>query len=399
MKRYLRLWILMFIVLLSLGCAITIPKSFDILPQFETKSEFEEKLEAPAQITATPVPIVLPENVVDEQSLLVNLYARINPSVVNITVYQLQGGTMMAIGQGSGFLYDGDRHIVTNAHVVQDADQVEVTFSDGLITSADIVGLDLNSDLAVVQVEDVPDNIMGLTLGKMDDLAVGQTVLAIGNPFGLEGTLTKGIISALGRDIPALTPFSIPQSIQTDAAINPGNSGGPLLNLNGEVIGVNAQIETGSTSRSNSGVGFAIPVNIVEKVVPELIEKNKVEWSWVGVSGRSLTPDIVEAMNLPVNKGAYIADITKGGPAEKAGLHGSDKQVKVNRREIEIGGDVIVAIDDQPIESFDDLLVYVAMQTKPKQDIKLTVIRDGKIKELTLTLGIRPDNLDTQLLQ
>jgi len=399
MKRYLRLWIIMFIVLLSLGCAITIPKSFDILPQFETKSEFEERVETPVQVIATPVPIALPENVVDEQSLLVTLYARINPSVVNITVYQLQGGTMTAIGQGSGFLYDEDRHIVTNAHVVQDADQVEVTFSDGLITSADIVGLDLNSDLAVVQVEDVPDSIKGLTLGKMEDLAVGQTVLAIGNPFGLEGTLTKGIISALGRDIPALTPFSIPQSIQTDAAINPGNSGGPLLNLHGEVIGVNAQIETGNTSRSNSGVGFAIPVNIVEKVVPELIEKNKVEWSWVGVSGRSLTPDIVEAMNLPVNKGAYIADITKGGPAEKAGLHGSDKRVKVNRREIEIGGDVIVAIDNQPIESFDDLLIYVAMQTKPQQDIKLTVIRDGKTKELTLTLGIRPDNLDTQLLQ
>jgi len=399
MKRYLRLWIIMFIVLLSLGCAITIPKSFDILPQFETKSEFEERVETPVQVIATPVPIALPENVVDEQSLLVTLYARINPSVVNITVYQLQGGTMTAIGQGSGFLYDEDRHIVTNAHVVQDADQLEVTFSDGLITSADIVGLDLNSDLAVVQVEDVPDSIKGLTLGKMEDLAVGQTVLAIGNPFGLEGTLTKGIISALGRDIPALTPFSIPQSIQTDAAINPGNSGGPLLNLHGEVIGVNAQIETGNTSRSNSGVGFAIPVNIVEKVVPELIEKNKVEWSWVGVSGRSLTPDIVEAMNLPVNKGAYIADITKGGPAEKAGLHGSDKRVKVNRREIEIGGDVIVAIDNQPIESFDDLLIYVAMQTKPQQDIKLTVIRDGKTKELTLTLGIRPDNLDTQLLQ
>jgi 2-alkenal reductase len=399
MKRYLRLWIIMFIVLLSLGCAITIPKSFDILPQFETKSEFEERVETPVQVIATPVPIALPENIVDEQSLLVTLYARINPSVVNITVYQLQGGTMTAIGQGSGFLYDEDRHIVTNAHVVQDADQVEVTFSDGLITSADIVGLDLNSDLAVVQVEDVPDGIKGLTLGKMEDLAVGQTVLAIGNPFGLEGTLTKGIISALGRDIPALTPFSIPQSIQTDAAINPGNSGGPLLNLHGEVIGVNAQIETGNTSRSNSGVGFAIPVNIVEKVVPELIEKNKVEWSWVGVSGRSLTPDIVEAMNLPVNKGAYIADITKGGPAEKAGLHGSDKRVKVNRREIEIGGDVIVAIDNQPIESFDDLLVYVAMQTKPQQDIKLTVLRDGKTKELTLTLGIRPDNLDTQLLQ
>jgi S1-C subfamily serine protease len=399
MKRCLRLWILVFIVLLSLGCAITIPKSFDILPQFETKSEFEEKLAVPTQTIATPVPIVLPENVVDEQSLLVNLYARINPSVVNITVYQLQGGTVRAVGQGSGFLYDENRHIVTNAHVVQDADQVEVTFSDGLITSADVVGLDLNSDLAVVRVEDIPDNVMGLTLGKMEGLAVGQTVLAIGNPFGLDGTLTKGIISALGRDIPALTPFSIPQSIQTDAAINPGNSGGPLLNLHGEVIGVNAQIETGTTSRSNSGVGFAIPVNIVEKVVPELIEKTRVEWSWVGVSGRSLTPDIVEAMNLPVNKGAYIADITKGGPAEKAGLHGSNKQVKVNRREIEIGGDVIVAIDNQPIESFDDLLVYVAMQTKPKQDIKLSVIRDGKIKEIILTLGIRPDNLDTQLLQ
>ena len=189
---------------------------------------------------------------------MVDLYNRINPSVVNITVYLDQNGELAVYGKGSGFVYDDQGHIITNAHVVHGTDAVEVTFSDGLIREATVVGEDLNSDLAVLKVE-LPEDTAAIPMGSMDDLAVGQTVVAIGNPFGLEGTLTRGIISALGRTIPALTIFSIPQAIQTDAAINPGSSGGPLLNLNGEVIGVNAQIETAGTSWQQPGCWFCHP--------------------------------------------------------------------------------------------------------------------------------------------
>jgi 2-alkenal reductase len=227
----------------------------------------------PVQVLATPVVVTqvvemvkepLPMVVTSEEEALKALYAMVNPAVVNITVYLKENDQVLPASQGSGFLYDTERHIITNAHVVDGAEQIDVTFSNGTIRAAEIIGEDLHSDLAVIQVEEVPAGINPLPLGNIEGLAVGQSVVAIGNPFGLEGTLTRGIISSLGRTIPALTTFSIPQAIQTDAAINPGNSGGPLLNLRGEVIGVNAQIETGGLSNSNSGVGFAIPVNIVQ---------------------------------------------------------------------------------------------------------------------------------------
>jgi len=253
----------------------------------------------------------------------------------------------------------------------------------------------LNSDLAVIKVDQLPDGVVPLSLGEMDELAVGQTVYAIGNPFGLEGTLTQGIISALGRTIPALTPFSIPQSIQTDAAINPGNSGGPLLNLEGEVIGVNAQIETDGTSRSNSGVGFAIPVSIVERVVPALIQDGRFEWSWLGVQGGNLTPVLAEAIGLSGARGAYIAGVAAGGPAEKAGLEGATEEIVVDGRLLFTGGDVITKIDDQNVNSFDDLLIYVALQSEPGQEVELTILRDGAPQEIMLVLDERPGSFQT----
>jgi 2-alkenal reductase len=223
---------------------------------------------------------------------------------------------------------------------------------------------------------------------------VGQSVVAIGNPFGLEGTLTRGIVSSLGRSIPALTIFTIPQAIQTDAAINPGNSGGPLLNLNGEVIGVNAQIETGGTTRSNLGIGFAIPVSIVRLVVPDLIEKGVHHWAWLGVSGGSLNPALVKAMDLPVDKGAYIAEVVSGGPSSKAGLQGATREAVVDGRALAIGGDVIIAVDGQPVDTFDDLLIYIALQTGPGQTVDLTVVRDGEETEIQVTLEERPETLE-----
>ncbi|NMC11932.1 MAG: PDZ domain-containing protein [Chloroflexi bacterium] len=372
------------VIFVTAACGLIIPKG-----------ESPATAPQPQNTVAVPTPVIisLPEAVVDEQAVLINLYAMVNPSVVNITLYGTNRGEVTAIGQGSGFVYDGDGHIVTNAHVVQEAEQVDVTFSDGTIRRGDVVGVDLHSDLAVVKVDNMPAGLAPLPLGDMEDLAVGQTVVAIGNPFGLEGTLTKGIISALGRNIPALTAFSIPQAIQTDAAINPGNSGGPLLDLSGRVIGVNAQIETSSFSQTNSGVGFAIPVSIMKVVLPDLITKGEYEWPWLGVRGGDLTPTVAEAMNLTIEKGAYIVEITEGGPADKAKMKGASGEKTVDGRTVEVGGDVVTAINGTPVNSFDDLLIYIALQTKPGDEVTLTVMRDGKPIEVRVTLEKRPSNL------
>jgi 2-alkenal reductase len=360
--------------------------------------------EASAQVTpavitkVVTVPSEKPPEVVSEvfseDSLLVDLYTHVNAAVVNITTYGVQGDAVVPLGEGSGFIYDDEGHIVTNAHVVHGSDQVEVTFADGLIRAAQVVGTDLHSDLAVVKVDSLPEDAHSLPLGSMENLAVGQTVVAIGNPFGLQGTLTRGIISALGRTIPALTVFSIPQSIQTDAAINPGNSGGPLLNLEGQVIGVNAQIETGGTSTANSGVGFAIPVSIIEKVVPELIKDGSYEWAWLGVRGGDVNPSLVDAMDLPAERGAYLWFIEPDGPADLAGLQGSDQTIDVNGRQVDIGGDVVVAVDGQTVNTFDDLLIYIALKAGPGQDITLTILRNGETQDVSVHLAPRPSSID-----
>lgn len=383
------LWI-GFLPLLSLACASFLPLNGNLqAPAVQEASD--PKTSYPA-----PTAIVVPQAIVDEQAVLVNLYARVNPAVVNITDYSSQAGQILPSGQGSGFVYDELGHIVTNAHVIHDSDQLEVTFADGNIFMATLVGEDLNSDLAVVKIDRLPEGVTPLPLGDMDHIAVGQTVVAIGNPFGLEGTLTRGIVSALGRTIPALTPFSIPQAIQTDAAINPGNSGGPLLNLQGEVIGVNAQIETGSTSRSNSGVGFAIPVSIVKLVVPDLIEKGRHDWAWLGVRGGNLYPALVKANDLPVSRGAYIAEVVNGGPSDKAGLRGASGTKTVDGRLTSVGGDVITAIDGKVVTSFDDLLIYIALEAGPGDKVVLSVIRNGKAQEIAIVLEARPDNIANQ---
>jgi 2-alkenal reductase len=375
-----------FVIIIIAGCsALSLPAG---LSYFETTNPVIE-IDDPSQTTLPPVSV--PQELLDEQDILVNLYSRVNPSVVNISIYGKQGDQVFPLSQGSGFLYDNEGHIVTNAHVVSGADQVDVTFSEGTIQPARIVGQDPHSDLAVIKVDQVPGDLLPLVLGKMDQLAVGQSVVAIGNPFGLDGTLTLGVISALGRTIPALTPFSIPESIQTDAAINPGNSGGPLLNLDGEVIGVNAQIETDGTSRSNSGIGFAIPVRILERVIPELIEQGKFEWSWMGVQGGDVFPVLAEAMGLENTRGAYIAAVAPGGPAEKAGLIGANQESVKDGRLVVIGGDIITGINDQEVRSFDDLLIYIANQSNPGDEVVLTVLRNGLPLEILLTLESRPE--------
>ena len=371
--------VILLFALISLACSVSVPRVTIIPPT-------PAAVVVGAQPTASPAEISL---VTNEDQVLVDLYSRLNPAVVNITVYVDQGGVLASYAQASGFVFDAQGHILTNAHVTHGTNAIDVTFSNGLIREASLIGEDLNSDLAVIKV-DLPAGITPIPLGSMDELAVGQTVVAIGNPFGLEGTLTRGIISALGRTIPALTVYSIPQAIQTDAAINPGNSGGPLINLKGEVIGVNSQIETNGTTNSNLGIGFAIPVSIVKRVAPALVESGKYDWAWLGVSGYPVYPALVKAMSLPVEQGAYVSSITEGGPAQAAGLQGTTDTITVDGRTVEIGGDVITAIDNQPVNTFDDLLVYLSLNTSPGQQVTLTILRNGQYQDVTLTLGARP---------
>jgi 2-alkenal reductase len=339
-----------------------------------------------------------------ESAVLRNIYEQVNPSVVNVTVWidhpPIDTGDATPEGQegimpfvnGSGFVWDGAGHIVTNNHVVESAERVQVNFFDGTAAIAEVVGTDVDSDLAVLKIDPAGYVLVPVQRGNLDDIYVGMRVAAIGNPFGLQGTLTSGIISAIGRSIPARGNFSIPDSIQTDTAINPGNSGGPLLNERGEVIGVNAQIR--SDSGSNSGVGFAIPIAIVERVVPELIKNGTYDHSYMGITGTTFSPTCSAEQGLPKElRGVMVGQVLGGSPADKAGLQGADRKVQTEFYPVcprEAGGDVITAIEGQPVTTFDTMLDYLMRYTSPGDTISLTVLQDGDVKELDLVLGARP---------
>jgi len=295
-------------------------------------------------------------------------------------------------GTGSGFVLDKAGHIITNNHVVADAEEVQVMFSDGTSVRARVIGTDPDSDLAVIKVDVPSSELYPLVLGDSDSLEIGQRAIVVGNPYGLRGTLTVGIISALGRSLPLGresevlgSRFTIPELIQTDAAINPGNSGGPLLDSQGQVIGVNTAYDPDA-----SGVGFAVPVNTVKRVVPRLIADGRYTYPWLGISGRDLSLDLVEAMNLPVQRGAIVISVTPDGPADKAGLRGSGETVEKSGLELQIGGDVIVAIDGQPVLQFEDILVYIIRSTEVGQEVTLTIIRDRREQSVKVKLGERP---------
>jgi len=359
-------------------------------------------LPAPA---ATPV-AVLPSNsaasVAALQGVLEQLYTRVNPSVVSIVAIEsasafspfgaVQGPQTVL---GSGFVWDQEGNIVTNNHVVDGAGQISVRFADGTIASAKVVGTDVNSDLAVLKVDLPADSLQPVQLGDSTQVRVGQLAVAIGNPFGEEGTMTLGIVSALGRTLPVQSStlgglnYSIPDVIQTDAPINPGNSGGVLVNDQGQVIGVTAAIE--SAVQSSAGIGFAIPSLILQKVVPALIETGHYEHPYLGISGTNLTPDLATAMHLGADqRGALVVSVTTGGPADNAGLRGSDQQTQVNGISMPVGGDVIVAIDGQPVQEFDDLLSFLARNTEVGQKVTLTVLRDGREMTVDVALAARP---------
>lgn len=323
---------------------------------------------------------------VELQSSLINLYARANPAVVHIFVFDDDNSF---VGSGTGFVIDSDGHIVTNNHVVEGGTQLEVVFSTGERSYAKINGTDVDSDLAVIQADNLPTRLQPLTLGNSRDLQVGQFVVAIGNPFGEAGSMSIGVISGLGRTIESQRivsggRFSIPQVIQTDAAINPGNSGGPLLNLQGEVVGVNSAILT--RTGTNSGVGFSIPVNAVNKIVPALIADGEYVYSYMGISmiPQPFTLSQLEVLNLPPN-GVFVTSVEANTPADQAGLIGHNLSL-----EFTADGDYITAIDGSSVMSSDELLSYLVFETSPGQTVDLTVIRDGEEIIVPLTLGERP---------
>lgn len=296
-------------------------------------------------------------------------------------------------GAGSGFVWDESGHILTNWHVVEGSDTVSVTFADGQELDAEFLGGDPDSDLAVLKIDPAERKLQPLPRGDIEDVRVGHVALAIGSPFGQDFTLTSGIVSALGRTLRSGSgPYSIPLAIQTDAPINPGNSGGPLLDRLGRVIGINTQILT--SSGSNAGVGFAVPVDIAKRVVPDLIAHGKYEYAWLGISGTTLNADVAHEMGLPEGtRGVLIIGVTDDGPAGEAGLNGGDEEVTIEGQDFTLGGDVITAINGEEVREMHDLISYLVENTRPGDEVEMDVLHpDGEEETITVTLGTRPDN-------
>ena len=431
--RYVTLVVLLVSVLGLAACSAAIPSAFSLVDNFVVNRRTAAPVAA-AVVAAAPAPQLPAARPAakalvagDLQERLEEIYSSVNPAVVNIRVAVQPSAAMgslpqipglpnfrglpnqdnengdtpnapMAMGEGSGFVWDNQGYVVTNNHVVNSAQKVVVTFADGTSVPATVVGVDPESDLAVIKVDSKAVKLQPISVGDSSNLKVGQFVLAIGNPFGLEGSMSFGIVSALGRSLPAngenaqlsqAPSYTIPDIIQTDAPVNPGNSGGVLLDLDGNLVGVPSAIE--SPVRGSAGVGFAIPSAIVKQVVPELIKNGKFVHPWIGISGGTLAPVVAKEMGLPeTQRGALVAAVTAGGPAEKAGLIGSTKPATIDGQEIKVGGDVITAIDGQPVKRFEDLVTFLARNGKVGQTVTLTILRDGNEKTVKLTLAARP---------
>ncbi len=384
-------WIVLIVALLalSLGClsapAVTVESTPNLAP-------------TPTPLSTVP-PVVLapPEGALaDLQSQVEAVYAAVGDSVVNISVtsigYDFFMNPVPQEGMGSGFVYDTQGHIVTNYHVVEGASDIKVTFADGATLPAEVIGADPTYDLAVVKVDPKDHPMKPVALGDSEALHIGQFVVAIGSPFGLEQSLTFGVVSSLGRIIQSPDRRYIGEAIQTDAAINPGNSGGPLLDLEGRVVGVNAQIV--SPSQANAGIGFAIPVNLVKRVAPQLIETGTYKHPWMGVAPATLNPQVAEIIrsagyDVP-DKGVLILTVERGSAADKAGLRGAERELSTRLGRIPVGGDVILAINGEPIDTARDLIAYLETYTQPGDTITVQISRNGEIMEVPLTLGERP---------
>lgn len=321
----------------------------------------------------------------------ISIYHRIGPGVVNITSVVIQRdfffNPIPREGAGSGSIIDTEGHILTNHHVIRDSSKLEVTLSDGSKWKAKLVGADPGNDLAVIKIDAPRERLTVIPAGDSSTLKVGQKVLAIGNPFGLGQTLTTGIISSLGRSIRSESGMLIEDVIQTDAAINPGNSGGPLLDSEGRIIGINSAII--SPTGASVGIGFAIPVNTANRILPELIQKGYVSYPWIGASVFPLMPEFAKSLGLKAERGAMVMEVVRGGPADKAGLKGGDRQVQVGNVMLPVGGDVITAFDGQTVASSDELIRYIRAR-RPGDRVALKVLRNGKFVTIKITLGERP---------
>lgn len=331
----------------------------------------------------------------DTELPLPDLFHKVEKSVVQIT--DSSEIDVFESRLGSGFVYDDNGHIITNHHVVSGGgNRLDVTFPDGIVYRASLIGSDLSADIAVLYVEEVSkEKLLPLSLADSSKVRVGERVAAIGNPFGLSGSLSTGIVSGVGRQIPAQEEegFTIPDIIQTDAPINPGNSGGPLLNMRGEVIGINSAIY--STTGQFAGVGFAIPSNTIAQVVPSLITTGSYQHPWLGVAGRDMTPGIADRLGLDEPRGFLVMDVVAGSPAEKAGIQRGNKDTVIDGTPMKLGGDVIIAVDNNTVRKIDDILAYMEMEKSVGDDLKLTILREEQTMEVIATLAARPSQQES----
>lgn len=320
---------------------------------------------------------------------LIQIFERAETGVVRVNI-QRSEDVATTNGVGSGFVFDKNGHIITNAHVVENSDKVVVTFLDGRSYNAEVIGIDPSTDISVIRVDADSSLLKPLLIGDSSNLKVGMQVAAIGNPFGLSGSMTSGIVSALGRLLPQESGFSIPDVIQTDAAINPGNSGGPLLNSRGEVVGINTAIQ--SATGEFTGVGFAIPSNTVAKIVPKLILDGIYHHPWVGIAGRDINPDLAKVLHLTDARGFLIVNVVEGSPADKAGLKGSSETKVIDGIEYLIGGDVVLSVDGNVVRKIDDILIHLQRYKSVGDEMVLEILRDGRVTNIVVKLDERPDS-------
>ena len=318
---------------------------------------------------------------------LIEIFEKSEPGVVRVNIQR--GEVSETGGVGSGFVFDKQGHIITNEHVIDDAQKVVITFLDGRSYNAEIIGTDEFTDLAVIKVNADLALLNPLTIGDSSNLKVGEQIAAIGNPFGLSGSMTSGIVSQLGRLLPSGSGYSIPDVIQTDAAINPGNSGGPLLNMRGEIVGINTAIQ--SATGEFTGVGFAIPSQTVAKIVPTLIEDGEYKHPWIGISGRDIDPDLAKVLGLQDAVGFLVVTVVEDSPASKAGLIGSDKTIDVDGVNYPMGGDIILSVDGIEVRKIDDILIHLQRAKSVGDEMVLEVLRDGRTTNIAIILQERPN--------